>query len=175
MKLPLFLSSDLFAKKSKSAATISKKAAAIANPHDQLRSSEIVTNDSEKKPAFKSGSQAAYYYYRPQRSYGKVMFLHLPVILFTGGCLPTGRHPPGRTPPLGRHPSADTPWADTPPGQTPPHWAAQSLSRHPRQPPRADIPWADIPLGRHSPGRHPLWQTTPTPGQTLSPLFRAAE
>ena len=26
--------------------------------------------------------------YRPQRSCGKVMFLHLSVILFTGGCLP---------------------------------------------------------------------------------------
>ena len=24
-------------------------------------------------------------YYRPQRSFGKVMFLHLSVILFTGG------------------------------------------------------------------------------------------
>ena len=141
----LFLSSDLFAKKSKSAATISKKAAAIANPHDQLRSSEIVTNDSEKKTAFKSGSQAAYYYYRPQRSYGKVMFLHLPVILFTGGRLPTGRHPLGQTPPLGRH----LPWADIPPGQTLPG----------KTPPQADNP-------------HP-WADTP-PGQT-SPLFRAAE
>ena len=32
---------------------------------------------------------------------GKVMFLHLSVILFTGGCLPDtplGRHPPGRHP-----------------------------------------------------------------------------
>ena len=48
---------------------------------------------------------------RPQRSCGKVMFLHLSVILFTKGL---GRHPPvrqspGQTPPgqiplLGRHP-----------------------------------------------------------------------
>ena len=49
----------------------------------------------------------------------KVMFLHLSVILFTGGCLPQcmlGYTPHGQTPPLGRHP----PWADTLHGQTPP-------------------------------------------------------
>ena len=28
--------------------------------------------------------------YRPQRSWGKVMFLHVSVILFTGGCLVQG-------------------------------------------------------------------------------------
>ena len=49
-------------------------------------------------------------HYRLQRSWGKVMFLHLSVILFTGGCLPKcmlgytplppGRHPPGQTSPL---------------------------------------------------------------------------
>ena len=57
-------------------------------------------------------------YYRPQRSCGKVMFLHVSVILSTGGgylplvlggCLslvPGETHPlPGQTPP----------WADTPP------------------------------------------------------------
>ena len=47
-------------------------------------------------------------YYRPQRSWGKVTFLHVSVILFSGGlCLsaccdtpPTGsRHPPEQTPP----------------------------------------------------------------------------
>ena len=37
--------------------------------------------------------------YHPQRSCGKVMFLHLSVILFTGGWqTPLGRHPPGRHP-----------------------------------------------------------------------------
>ena len=47
--------------------------------------------------------------YRPQRNYGKVMFLHLSVILFTGGCV--GRHSP----------QPETPWADTSPsGQTHP-------------------------------------------------------
>ena len=62
--------------------------------------------------------------YRPQRSCGKVMFLHLSVILFTGGMC--GQTPNGQTPS----------WADTP-GQTPP------LDRHP--------PQADTPLGRHPP------------------------
>ena len=52
--------------------------------------------------------------------WGKVMFLHLSVILFTVG---RGYTPPMQTPsgrhPLGRHPLVDTPW-QTPPGQTPP-------------------------------------------------------
>ena len=40
------------------------------------------------------------------------MFLHLSVILYTGGCKPLGKHPPGETPPT---------WADTPsPGKQPP-------------------------------------------------------
>ena len=66
-------------------------------------------------------------YYRPQRSCGKVMFLHLSVILFTGGVWqtppgryppeqtpphPPGRQPPGQTPPFGRHPLIDTPLWD---------------------------------------------------------------
>ena len=51
-------------------------------------------------------------YYRPQRSWGKVMFLHVSVILFTGGwgvcpiaCWDTS--------PLG--PEAGTPWDQAPP------------------------------------------------------------
>ena len=75
-----------------------------------------------------------------QWSCGKVMLLHLSVILSTGGgCLadPPGQTPPRQTPPPGqtlpsrhpllgrhspcRHPQADTPWADTRP-----------LGRHPR-------------------------------------------
>ena len=42
--------------------------------------------------------------YRPQRSCGKVMFLHLSVLLFTGGsATPRADNPPGQTPP-DRHP-----------------------------------------------------------------------
>ena len=84
------------------------------------------------------------YFYRPQRSCGKVMFLHLSVILFPG------RHPPRQKPPLGRHP----------PGRQP-------LSHHPRQtPPR------QTPPGRNPPRQTLPGQTTPqpaTPRQTPPP------
>ena len=77
-------------------------------------------------------------YYRPQRSWGKVMFSQACVILFTGGSAsvlagihtPPGAdtHPPGADTPGSRHPpGADThpPGADTPGSRHPP-W-----SRHP--------------------------------------------
>ena len=58
-----------------------------------------------------------YHFYRPQRSYGKVMFSQASVILFTGG----RRSPSGRTPPSGdpsgqRNPQTETPslWTETP-------------------------------------------------------------
>ena len=46
------------------------------------------------------------YFYRPQRSCGRVMFLHVSVILFTG--LGSGRHPPQADTPPGRHPPLGT-------------------------------------------------------------------
>ena len=49
-----------------------------------------------------------YHFYRPQRSWAKVMFLQASVILLTGGCLPQCML--GYTPPLEQtHPRADTP------------------------------------------------------------------
>ena len=73
------------------------------------------------------------YIYRPQPSCGKVMLLHLSVILFRGGvsasvprgvCLPPPwadtpqvDNPLGRHPSVDTHPQADTPWADNPPGR----------------------------------------------------------
>ena len=75
---------------------------------------------------------------RPQRSCGKVTFLHLSVILSTGG---SGRHPPVDP---GQTTTPRGPWADIP---TP-------LGRHP--------PRAETPLGRHPPGQ------TPSPGQTAT-------
>ena len=60
--------------------------------------------------------------YRPQRSCGKVMFLHVSVILSRGV---SARHPlgkqtrPRQTPPPPGQTPPDPPWADTPPGQTP--------------------------------------------------------
>ena len=51
-------------------------------------------------------------YYRPQRSWGKVMFLQVSVILFTGGvCLSAcwDTIPQSRHPPRSRHPQEQTP------------------------------------------------------------------
>ena len=66
-------------------------------------------------------------YYRPQRSWAKVMFLQASVILSTGGCLPQCMldQMPLRADPLGADtpPGLDTPpppGADTPPEQSPP-------------------------------------------------------
>ena len=66
-------------------------------------------------------------YYRPQRSCSKVMFLHLSVILSTGGVC----HPPRQTPPS---------WAETHRADTPRQ--THSLGRHPpgRHPPQGDTP-----------------------------------
>ena len=65
------------------------------------------------------------------------MFLHLSVILSTGGggCLadtPSADTPLGRQP-LGRHPQTETPQADTPPQQTgpPAETAAAVNGTHP--------------------------------------------
>ena len=46
------------------------------------------------------------HHYRPQHSYGKVMFLHMSVILSTGGCV--SEHALGQAPP-GQTSRADTP------------------------------------------------------------------
>ena len=80
------------------------------------------------------------YYVIIIHSCGKVMFLHVPVILSTG--VGVWQTPP---PPLGR-----PLWADTPLGRHTP------TGRHtPRQTPP--------PLGRYPLGRHPLWEDTPLP------------
>ena len=85
--------------------------------------------------------------YHPQQSCGKVMFLHVSVILVTGRGLcqgdPPDRDPPsGQTPPLDRDPSLGQrplPWTETPSldrdpslGQRPPcvggnQWAVRIL------------------------------------------------
>ena len=66
-----------------------------------------------------------YCYYRPQRSWGKVTFLHVSVILFTGGVPgqvhPRQVHPSWQVHPLGRYtPQAGAPLAGTSPGRYPP-------------------------------------------------------
>ena len=86
----------------------------------------------------------------------KVIFLHLFVILFTGGgCLSQcmlGYHPhPPRsrhTPPGSRHPpqSRHSPGADTPsPEQTPPGADTPPQQNTPHPPPKADTPSATSP------------------------------
>ena len=85
-----------------------------------------------------------------KRSCGKVMFLHLSVILFTGGCLPLG---PWGCLPLGPGdvclwvPGVCTPWTHMP-GQTPPG----------HTPHRQTLPWADttpIKVTIEAGGTHP--------------------
>ena len=97
------------------------------------------------------GKCSRMHFYCTQHSCGKAMFLHLSVILFTGGL--SGRHPHGRHthPPWAETPWVDTPWADTPPG-------AQT-----RTPSWADIPWAceHTPWTDTPPGRQPVWADTP--------------
>ena len=85
------------------------------------------------------------YFYRPQRSWAKVMFLQVCVILFTGGgCLPQcmlGYHPPPpweQMPPGSRHPPrADTPreqthlLEQTPPGKQTTAYGKRAAGTHP--------------------------------------------
>ena len=129
------------------------------------------------------------YHYRPQRSWGKVMFSQASVILLTGGCLPQcmlgytpreqtppGGHPP-QIPPQSRPPRSRHRWEQTPPyrnrhypmGADPPPDTPRS--RHPpkqtrprsRHPPRADTPWEQTP---------PLEQT-PSPQSMLGDTVNA--
>ena len=95
-----------------------------------------------------------YYFYHPQRTCSKRMFLHLSVILFIGGrgvsdilFMGGARQPPNtpRQTPLDRYPTPGR----HPPGQT--------------QPPRADPQWADTPPWANSTLAVPLWQTSSPP------------
>ena len=79
--------------------------------------------------------------YRPQRSWGKVIFLYLSVILFTGGgsaSVHAGIPPPGP----GRHPLG--PGRHPPPDQMP---LGPGIPRD-----QAGTPRPDPPGTRHSPG-----------------------
>ena len=124
---------------------------------------EVITPLAEKHLLMHRGHLNSYY--RPQRSWAKVMFLQASVILLTGGvCLsacwdtttttPRSRHPPGtRHPPGPDTPRDQTlpPKEQTPPGADPPGT---------RPPPRADPPGADTPPGtRPPPLGSRLWDT----------------
>ena len=83
---------------------------------------------------------ALFVYYRPQRSCGKVMFLHVSVILFTRGRwvsireTPLDRPPPRRQRPTvyRKTPRQRPPWTDTPQTETP--WKETPLDRDPPTP-----------------------------------------
>ena len=103
-------------------------------------------------------------YYRPQRSWAKVMFLQASVILSTGGgvCLSAcwDASPPGpETPPRDQRPThspstppdqADTPpTRQTPPGpETPPPWTRQTLPGTRDPPQTRQTPWDQRPTPR---------------------------
>ena len=98
-------------------------------------------------------------FYRPQRSWAKVMFLQASVILSTGGCLPQCML--GYTPPWSRHPSSRSrhpPGADPPGADTHPPGADTPQSRHPlrsspleQTPPPSRPPWEQTPPGADTP------------------------
>ena len=110
-------------------------------------------------------------FYRPQRSWGKVMFLQASVILSTGVGLPQcmlgyhtpprSRHRPGADTPLGahtlqsRHPprSRHSPWEETPPWSTPPPKQTPPPEQTP-PPPGADTTWEQTPPGAEHAGRY---------------------
>ena len=98
-------------------------------------------------------------FYRPQRSWGKVMFLQASLILLTGGWRSASVHA-GIAPPGNRHPLEQTP---TPQEQTPPRTDTPQ-SRHPPQeqtPPSG----ADIPPGADTtPQSRACWEIWSTRG-----------
>ena len=90
------------------------------------------------QPYLKSMLSMRCFHYRPQRSWGKVMFSQASVILLTGGCLPQCML--GYTPLEQTHHS---PWEQTPPPH-PPGSRLPPRSRHPPDqtppPPREQTP-----------------------------------
>ena len=88
-----------------------------SNGFQSLQSNLVMTFDITFKECNGIFGPKLFVNYRPQRSCGKVMFLHMSVILYTGGGFWQADPLPA-----GRHSQTDTPWqAETPPGrQTPP-------------------------------------------------------
>ena len=89
-------------------------------------------------------------HYRPQRSWGKVMFSRACVILFTGevsASVHAGMPPPGSGHPRSRHlQETDTPGSRLPRSTHPPGADTPSKKQTP--------PEADTPQSRHPPAKH---------------------
>ena len=103
------------------------------------------------------------HFYRPQRSWAKVIFSQA-CVCPQGGCLPQcmlGYTPLGADTPQSRHPleqttppRADTPRGDTPREQTPPR-------ADPPQSPEQTPPWSRHPPEQTPQRRHPPREDTP--------------
>ena len=93
----------------------------------------------------------------------KVIFLHLFVILFTGGGsgIPACTDPPEQTPP-----QSGPPQEQTPPGVETPHPLEQT-------PLGADTPPSRHPPSRHPPSRHPPRADNPPAAETTPPPSRS--
>ena len=112
------------------------------------------------------------HYYRPQRSCGKVMFLHLSVSHSVDRGVSAGINPPGRYTP-GRYISRQVhPWAGTPPGRYTPrqvHPLGRYTHRqaHPARqvhPTDRYTPWTGIPRQVHPPDSYTPGQVHPQAG-----------
>ena len=117
--------------------------------------------------------QSNFLHYGPQRSWGKVMFLHVCVIVFTRGGLSASVH--AGIPPS---PSKETP---TPPARQTPPWQGDPPTgkETPRQgdPPGKDTPhWQGDPYptgkettpGKETPRRNACWEIRSTSGRYAS-------
>ena len=129
------------------------------SPVNYLRSIAFYVRQRQTSYSEARFSVTSYCLYRPQRSFGKVMFLHLSAsCLFTGGVSLSACWD---TPPRQVHPPAGTPpWAGTPPSPT-----------GKVDPSRTGTPPGQVhPPGRYTPwaGTHPSRAGT-SPRQVLPP------
>ena len=125
----------------------------------------LVVNPYFSTESLSQQPESVYIYYRPQPSWGKVMFLHVSVILFTGVCpIACWDTPPWeQTPTLWtRHPiplGVDPLWIRHPPEQASP-WEQIPLEQ---TPPTADTPREQTPSWEQT----PPWEQTPSPAQCM--------
>ena len=71
----------------------------------------MLLRDGADKGSFTLSESNFFYFYRPERSCGKVMFLHVSVILFTGEGASLSQHAPQVTRPRGSLSSPGGSWS----------------------------------------------------------------